>query len=84
MQYTYLTNSTKGLGVNTKCIPTSFLQRRFDRLCIYSVEKHSKAVVEDTYPRYMTEMTRHAHVVISIGPYYNKIGNITPSDRILL
>jgi hypothetical protein len=35
-----------------------FLQGRLGRLCIYSIEKHLGAAVEDTYPGYMTEMTR--------------------------
>jgi hypothetical protein len=69
----YSTKSTKGLGVNTECIPTSFLQRRFSRLCIYSVEKHSGATVEDMYLVYMTEMTQQTHMGVGIGPYYNKI-----------
>jgi hypothetical protein len=55
-------NSTKRLSVNTKCIPTLFLQRRLGRLCIYSVKKYPEAAVEDTYLGYMTEMTRHAHI----------------------
>jgi hypothetical protein len=66
-------NSTKVLGVNLECIPTSFWQRRPDRLCIDSVEKHSGAAVEDTYPRYMTEMTQQALVGVDIGPHYNKM-----------
>jgi hypothetical protein len=66
-------NSTKGLNVNMECIPTLFVQGRLGRLCIYSVEKHSGAAVEDTYPGYMTEMTRHAHVGVDIDLYYNKI-----------
>jgi hypothetical protein len=40
MQYTYLMNSTKRLGVNMECIRTLFLQRRPGRLCIYSIKKH--------------------------------------------
>jgi hypothetical protein len=61
MRCTYSMNSTKRLGASIECIPTSFLQRRLGRLCIYSVEKHSGAVVEDTYPGYMIEMTQQTH-----------------------
>jgi hypothetical protein len=72
MQCTYSLNSTKRLNGNMECIPTSFLQRRPDRLCIYSVEKYLKAAVEDTYPGYMTEMTRQTHGV-GICPYYHNM-----------
>jgi hypothetical protein len=41
-------NSNKGLGFNMGCIPTLFLQRRPELICIYSVEKHSGAAVEGT------------------------------------
>jgi hypothetical protein len=71
--YTYSKNSTNGLGVNTKCIPTLFLQRRLSWFCIYLVEKHSEPAVDDTYPTYMTEMTPQAHVGVGIGPGYNRI-----------
>jgi hypothetical protein len=54
-------NSTKGLSVNIEHIPTLFLQGKPDRLYICSVEKYSGAAIEDTYPRYTTEMTRQAH-----------------------
>jgi hypothetical protein len=54
-------NSTKGLDINMECISTSFLQRRPDRVHIYSVKKHLGATIEDTYLGYMTEMTRQAH-----------------------
>jgi hypothetical protein len=65
-------NSTKGLGINTECILTSFMQRRLDQLCIFSIEKQSGAAVKETYPGYMTEMTQ-THVGVNIGPYYNKM-----------
>jgi hypothetical protein len=66
-------NSTKLLGINTECIPISFLQRRLDQLCIFSIEKQSRAAVKKTYPGYMTEMTQQTHVGVNIGPYYNKM-----------
>jgi hypothetical protein len=66
-------NSTHGLSINIECIPTSFLQRRPGRLCIYLVKKHSGADVKDTYLWYMTETTRQEQVGVGIGPYYNKM-----------
>jgi hypothetical protein len=69
---TYSMNSTNGLGVNTECIPTSFLQSRPGWLSIYPVEKHLRAAVKDTYPGYMTEMTWQTHVRVGISPHYNK------------
>jgi sporulation-control protein spo0M len=80
MRCTYLMNSTKRLGVNTECIPTSFLKRRLGQLCIYSVKKHSGAAVEDTYPGYMTEMTRQVHGGQHIGSYYNKMTTEYPPE----
>jgi hypothetical protein len=53
--YTYSTKSTKRLGVITECIPTSFLQRRPSQLCIYSLEKHLGATVQDTYQGYANQ-----------------------------
>jgi hypothetical protein len=77
-------NSTKGLGVNTECIPTSFLQRRPGRLYIYSVKKHSGVAIKDTYLGYMIEITQQAH-----GGWHMQIlqqydNRISPRDRVLL
>jgi hypothetical protein len=73
MWCTYSTNYTKGLGINTKCTPTSFYQRRLSRLCIYSVEKHLGDAVEDMYQGYKTEMTSQTHMGVNICPYYNNM-----------
>jgi hypothetical protein len=73
MQCNNSMNSNKGPGFNMGCIPTLFLQRRPELICIYSVEKHSGAAVEGTYPGYVAEMTQHTHVRVDIDPYYNKM-----------
>jgi hypothetical protein len=87
MQCMYSSNSTEILGINTECIPTSFLQRRLGWLCIYSVEKYSKVVVKDTYPGYMIEMTQHSHEGQHRSILQQDGGRITPeiesySDKI--
>jgi hypothetical protein len=50
-------DSAKRLSINMECIPASFLQRKLDRLFIYSVKKTLGTAVEDTYPGYMIETT---------------------------
>jgi hypothetical protein len=70
--------------VNFKILRKTGCYRRLSQLCINLVEKYSKTVVEDTYPRYMTEMTRQAH-----GGWHRPIlqqdsSIITLRDRVLL
>jgi hypothetical protein len=73
MRCAYSMDSTKRLGVNTKCFPISLLQGRFSHLYIYLVEKHSWVVVEDMYPGYLIKMTRPNLTGINMSPHYNKM-----------
>jgi hypothetical protein len=66
-------NSIKRLGVNTKCIPTSFMQRRPGHLYIYSVEKSSGVTVENMYPGYLIKMTRTHLIGIGMDLHSNKM-----------
>jgi hypothetical protein len=73
MQCTNPMNSINKLGVNKECIPTSFMQRRLGQLYIYSINKHSGAAVEDTYPGYLSKTTRSNLIGIGTNSHSNKM-----------